>query len=204
VSPELLAGVLARSQQLGFLGPGDLDAHVRHAEAFVAAATVEPAVFVDLGSGGGVPGLVLAQRWGDATGWLVDGQLRRVRFLEDAVDELGLVDRIGVRHGRAEDLAHEAGLRASASVVTARSFGPPAITAECGVAFLRPGGVLLVAEPPDGGDDRWPAAPLATLGLVDDGCTRTADGSVRRLRLVGEVPPAIPRRPAAMRRRPTF
>lgn len=204
MTPELLAGVLAHSQQLGFLGPGDLGAHVRHAEAFVLAAEVEPESFVDLGSGGGVPGLVLARRWSAAAGLLVDGQLRRVRFLEDAVAELGLGDRVDVRHGRAEELAHEPGLRGTAAVVTARSFGPPGITAECGVAFLRPGGLLLVAEPPDGGDDRWPAGPLATLGLVDAGLVRTPDGSVRRLRLEGSVPAAIPRRPAAMKRRPTF
>ena len=204
MSPELLAGVLARSQQLGFLGPGDVAAHVRHAEAFVAAAEVEPEAFVDLGSGGGVPGLVLAQRWAGATGLLVDGQLRRVRFLEESLEELGIEHRIAARHGRAEELAHEPGLRASVPVVTARSFGPPGLTAECGVAFLRSGGLLLVAEPPDGGDDRWPAAGLATLGLVDDGRAQTPDGSVRRLRLEGSVPDAIPRRPAAMQRKPAF
>ena len=139
MSPELLAGVLARSQQLGFLGPGEVRAHVRHAEAFVAAATVEPEAFIDLGSGGGVPGLVLAQRWAGARGWLLDGQLRRVRFLEEAVGELGLSDRIEVRHGRAEDLAHEPSLRGESTVVTARSFGPPGVTAECAAGFLRPG-----------------------------------------------------------------
>lgn len=204
MSPELLAGVLARSQQLGFLGPGDVTAHVRHAEAFVAAAALEPEVFVDLGSGGGVPGLVLASRWEDATGWLLDGQLRRVRFLEEALVELGCDDRVVARHGRAEELAHEGGLRGTAQVVTARSFGPPGVTAECGVGFLRPGGLLLVAEPPDGHDDRWPASGLAALGLVDDGLVRTPDGSVRRLRLVDEIPPSIPRRTAAMRRHPAF
>ena len=48
----------------------------------------------------------------------------------------------------------------------ARSFGPPAVTAECAIGFLRPGGEILVSEPPEPDPDRWPADGLAGLGLV--------------------------------------
>lgn len=199
-----LVEVLERSRALGFLGPGPIEHHVGHAEAFVTAAGDEPEHFLDLGSGGGVPGLVLATRWSRARGRLVDGQLRRVRFLEEALVELGLDDRIVAVHGRAEELAHHLDLRGRFDVVTARSFAPPAITAECGAGFLRPGGCLLVAEPPTGGDDRWPADALAGLGLVDEGNAGTPEAAVRRLRATGTVPAGVPRRPAAIRRRPAF
>jgi len=54
----------------------------------------------------------------------------------------------------------------SFDLVTARSFGPPAVTAECGVQFLRIGGVMIVSEPPDDTDSqRWNIEKLAELGL---------------------------------------
>src|SRR3546814_14818100 len=97
---------------------------------------------------------------------LVDAAQRRVHLLEETVDALGWRDRVIVRHGRAEVLGHEPGLRASADLVTSRSFGPPAVAAECGAAFLVPGGVLAVTEPPDPGEARWDYDGLAQLGLV--------------------------------------
>ena len=203
-----LVEVLERSRDLGLLGPGPVDDHIRHSGVFVEALAehvgAAPARFVDLGSGGGVPGLVLALEWAEAEGRLLDGQLRRVRFLIDALEDLGIDDRVEAVHGRAEELAHQPSFRQLADVVTARSFAQPGITAECGVGFLRPGGVLLVAEPPEEVGDRWPAGPLESLGLIDAGITRSPAGSVRCLRLAGDLAPSIPRRAAAMQRRPHF
>ena len=56
-------------------------------------------------------------------------------------------------------------------MVVARSFGPPAVTAECAVGFLRSGGRLVVSEPPgdaegDGAADRWPRSGLEELGYA--------------------------------------
>ena len=64
----------------------------------------------------------------------------------------------------------EPGLRAGFDGVLARSFGRPAVLAECAAPLLRVGGWLLVSEPPrsdleDGQDVRWPAEPLRQLGL---------------------------------------
>jgi 16S rRNA (guanine527-N7)-methyltransferase len=49
----------------------------------------------------------------------------------------------------------------------ARSFGPPAVTAECAAGFLPVGGLLVVSEPPadDEPEGRWPPAGLAELGF---------------------------------------
>jgi 16S rRNA (guanine527-N7)-methyltransferase len=203
-SPDLL-GVLRRSQALGFLGPGPVEAHVERAGAFVDAVPAGASIgsFLDLGSGGGVPGLVLALAWPAATATLLDSQQRRIVFLTEAVVELGLDDRVDVVHGRAEELAHDPTHRDAYDLVTARSFGPPALTAECAVGFLRPGGSLLVAEPPDE-PPRWPEAGLRAMGLEHVGTTADHGATVARLELTGERPPSLPRRPAAMRRRPAF
>jgi 16S rRNA (guanine527-N7)-methyltransferase len=58
-------------------------------------------------------------------------------------------------------------LREQMDVVVARSFGPPAVVAECAVGFLRLGGRLVVSEPPEEGTvpSRWSGEGLDTLGF---------------------------------------
>ncbi len=144
--------------------------------------------FVDLGSGGGVPGLVLATRWPASTGILLDSNRRRCAVLEEAVATLGLDGRLSVRCGRAETLARDEALRAMFDLVVARSFGSPAVTAECAVGFLRIGGLLAVTEPPPHraereGQTRWPADGLATLGLGPARVLRAGPTGVAVMRL---------------------
>jgi 16S rRNA (guanine527-N7)-methyltransferase len=158
---------------------------------------------LDLGSGGGVPGLVLAERWSEVEITLLDAQARRVRFLDAAVAELGWGGRVVAIHGRAEELGRAPGHRGAYDLVTSRSFGPPAVTAECGGPFLRLGGVLVVAEPP-GAPERWPAEGLAVLGLRDEGTVSAGDATVRRLRQATVVADRFPRRPGLPARRPLF
>jgi 16S rRNA (guanine527-N7)-methyltransferase len=199
-----LLAVLERAQALGFLGPGPVERHLAQAEAFVAALPAPPRRVLDLGSGGGVPGLVLVERWPDTGFVLADAQQRRTDFLSEAVAELGVADRVSVRTGRAEVLGREAGLRASFDAVVARSFGAPAVTAECAAPFLQVSGLLLVAEPPVEDPERWPANGAALLGLVDEGVVRVPGGGVRRLRLVAPVEDRFPRRDGVPGRRPLF
>ena len=170
----------------------------------MAAGDPPPARVLDLGSGAGVPGLVLALRWPDTTFVLLDASAKRTAALSTAVVELGLGDRVTVRTDRAEDAGRDPALRATFDAVTARSFAAPAVTAECGAPFLRVGGMLVVAEPPGGGEGRWPAAPLATLGLTDDGVTAAGDGTVRRLRLTALVDATYPRPNGVPAQRPLF
>lgn len=201
---DRLLAVLERSRQLGFLGPGNVERHVAHAGAFLAAVAEPPHRVLDLGSGGGVPGLVLAGRWALTTFVLLDAQQRRTAFLADAVAELGWADRVLVVHGRAEDIARDPAHRGCYDVVTARSFGPPAVTAECGTPLLRFGGMLLVAEPPGAPGNRWPTAGLGALGLVDGGVVRFGSSTVRCLRAAEPTDERFPRRPGVPERRPLF
>jgi 16S rRNA (guanine527-N7)-methyltransferase len=152
---------LTRARGLGFLGPAPIEQHLDHAQGFLTALAGISGRVIDLGSGGGLPGLVLASDRPDLDLVLVDSRAKRCRFLEGAVAALEL--RAKVVEGRAE-LVARGPLRATASAVVARSFGPPATTAECGAPFLRPDGLLVVSEPPDA-HDRWPVAGLALLGL---------------------------------------
>ncbi|MGH9139046.1 MAG: RsmG family class I SAM-dependent methyltransferase [Acidimicrobiales bacterium] len=202
---DALVGVLEVARTRGFLGPGPVERHIAHGRAFVAAVA-PPARFLDLGSGGGIPGLLCALAWETATGVLLDAQQRRTTFLDWAAVELGVSDRIETVTARSEAAARQPALRGAFDVVTARSFARPAVTAECGAPFLRVGGTLLVSEPPAPSPDRWPIDGLGQLGLVDDGIVRVDDGTgrVRVLRSVAPCPDRWPRRDGVPAKRPLF
>ncbi len=162
---NLLREVLARSQELGFLGPGPVHEHIDHAQALLQSVPSIPQFMIDLGSGGGIPGLVFACLRVDLTGVLLDGSTRRVAFLREAIDELGLTERFITWEGRAEDLGRNQENRGIADLVVARSFGPPAVVAECAAPFLRVGGRLIVSDPPGTGN-RWPRNEVDRFGLT--------------------------------------
>jgi 16S rRNA (guanine527-N7)-methyltransferase len=168
-SDEAVAAALDDARRFGFLGPGPVGEQIDHSSAFAVAleqAGVGPAGFLDLGSGGGVPGLVLAARWPGQQGALLDSSARRTAFLRRTVVALGWDSRVTVLEGRAESLARTAGLREAFSLVVARSFASPAVTAEIGGAFVAVGGALVVSEPDSQEPtERWPADRLGELGL---------------------------------------
>jgi 16S rRNA (guanine527-N7)-methyltransferase len=155
---------------------------------------------VDLGSGGGVPGLVLAVALPWVHWLLVDSMQRRTTILDEAVVRLGLEDRVTVWCGRAEELGHAAEARYSADLVVARSFGPPAVTAECAAPLLRMGGHLMVSEPPESSGTRWPPVELEELGLEPVG----VDLGVMVMVKVAETPDQYPRRVGIPAKRPLF
>jgi 16S rRNA (guanine527-N7)-methyltransferase len=196
-----LDAVLTRARELGFLGPGPIDGQRAHAEAFLGALEGAPSCAFDLGSGGGVPGLVLALALPDTRWVLVDAMTKRTTFLAEAVAELGLADRVEVLTARAEELvpAH----RAVADLVVARGFGPPAVLAECAAPLLAVGGQLVVSEPPGGAPSRWDAAALAVLGLAVEAVLPGPPAFVR-LRQTERCPARYPRRSGVPRKRPLW
>jgi 16S rRNA (guanine527-N7)-methyltransferase len=217
--------VLARSRSLGFLGPGSVRVQVEHALGFAAGPVgptgVTPRRVLDLGSGGGVPGLVLAYAWPDTEMVLMDAAARRTAFLESAVADLCLEARVRVVRARAEAAGRDAALRGRFDVVVARGFGPPAVTAECAAPFLDVGGRLLVSDPPQESEgrsaaqgpigvehasetpDRWPVAGLDLVGLAVEGVW-AAPYHYRSLVLTGPCPDRFPRRDGVPAKRPLF
>jgi 16S rRNA (guanine527-N7)-methyltransferase len=229
-SPSALLHALSEAREAGFLGPGPIERHLIHAEGFVALARhQEPAppgkpLLLDLGSGGGLPGLVVADQWPEATLVLLDAMRRRTEFLQRMVEDCGFEDRVTVVQGRAELYGRDPAYRGMFDGVVVRSFGPPAVVAECAAPFLRSGGWLIVSEPPtaasgsedssgvaeavtdaeraDGGS-RWPAVELAQFGLEPIEFVRLEFG-YQILRQRERCPDRFPRRDGVPARKPLF
>ena len=157
---------------------------------------------MDLGSGNGLPGLVLAAAWAGSRWYLVESSADRCEFLRWAIAALGLTERVSVAAGPAERVGREEELRGRCDLVVARAFGGPGPTAECGGAFLKVGGRLVVSEPPSA-DDRWPASGLETLGL-EAGRRIAEPVRLQELVRVSPVPDEYPRRLGVPRRKPLF
>jgi 16S rRNA (guanine527-N7)-methyltransferase len=102
---------------------------------------------LDLGSGAGVPGLVLKLARPDWAVTLVEANRRRANFLRHVVRQLGL-ERIVVAHARAEALAMEAGIRGAFRTVTARAVGSPGTVGALAAPFLSAEGQLVVSLGP--------------------------------------------------------
>jgi 16S rRNA (guanine527-N7)-methyltransferase len=210
VDDTRLLEVLERSRSLGFLGPGSVRVHLDHAAGFAAGIERAPLRFLDLGSGGGVPGLVLARRWPESRVVLLDARERRCAFLREAAQDLRLGERVAVLWARAEEAGHRDDLRRRFDLVVARGFGPPAVTAECGAPFLEVGGTLAVSEPPLDDDAvavtdraRWAPAGLARLGLAE-GRSWTDGYRYQALDQIEPCPQQYARRAGIPAKRPLF
>ena len=168
---ELVTPSLEQSRAFGFLGPGPVAHHIFHAFGFVdALLSNEPNLegpdqsFVDLGAGGGLPGLVAALALPLSKWLFLDVNARRTGFLAACVNDLGISDRVEIRCERAELTAQNRLYRERFQAVVARGFAGPAVTAECGAPLLALDGLFVVSEPPEEGA-RWPASGLAQVGL---------------------------------------
>lgn len=160
---ELLTG---SGVERGLIGPAEADRiWDRHLLNCAAVAHLLPTrcSLVDVGSGAGLPGIVLAMLLPQARVTLLEPLARRVDFLTETVAELGLGNAEVVR-ARAEDLAGQI----SADVVTARAVAPLDKLAGLTLGLLRPGGRVLAIKGSTAESELAKARPvLARLGVTD-------------------------------------
>ena len=171
---ELLAG---RAVERGLIGPRETvrlwDRHLMNCAA--VAELIPPACSViDLGSGAGLPGVVIAMLRPQATVILLEPMARRVAFLQECVAELGLANT-AVCRGRAEDLAG----RVAADVVTARAVAPMERLAGLALGLARPGGLVLAMKGAGAAEELARARPvLARLRAQDVAVVHPGSGKV--------------------------
>jgi 16S rRNA (guanine527-N7)-methyltransferase len=164
--------------------------------------------FLDLGSGGGYPGLPLALALPARRALLVESIGKKARFLATAVDAIGLKGRVAVAATRAETLAGDPRYRGYWQAVVARAVAEMAELAELALPLLQVGGLLVA----------WKRQPVNAELARADRAIHQLRGRLIRLQPVAvpgledhvlvvvekiaETPSEFPRDPAARRRRP--
>ena len=164
--------------------------------------------FLDLGSGGGYPGLPLAAALPAERALLVEPIAKKARFLETVIASTGLTGTVEAAAIRAEALAADPRHRNQWPAVTARAVAPLADLVELAFPLLAPGGILIAWKRGDIADEV--AAAQRAMHALGGGSLEGEpvfvaglDGHVlvvvtRR----GRVPDAYPRDPSVRRRRP--
>jgi 16S rRNA (guanine527-N7)-methyltransferase len=119
------------------------DRHVVESLRLLAHAAPQPgAAVVDVGSGGGVPGLPIAIVRPDLRVTLVDSDRRKAAFLSHVVGLLHLGDRVTVVDRRAESLGHDSAYREAYDLAVSRATAPAPVLCELALPLVRPGGRL--------------------------------------------------------------
>jgi len=100
---------------------------------------------LDVGTGGGIPGMVLAIACPDLNVFLLDATGKKVAFLDDVRRELDLPN-VTTLHGRAEEIGHQPRFRNGFDLVTARAVSALPTLLELGLPFLRTGGHMVLPK----------------------------------------------------------
>jgi len=148
----------------------------RHLINCAAVAELVPAgsSLIDLGSGAGLPGVVLAMLLPESGIVLLEPLARRAAFLEECVRELGL-GNAAVRRGRAEEVAGQL----TADVVTARAVAPMQRLAALALPLVRPGGLVLAIKGAAAAQELAAAGRvLRRLGVQDAAVVEAGRGKV--------------------------
>ncbi len=162
----------------GLIGPRETDRlwdrHLLNC-AVVTELLPEYGRMVDIGSGAGLPGIVLAMLRPSLEVTLLEPLLRRVVFLEECVAELGLAN-VTVLRARAED---KDAARLRADIATARAVAPLDRLAGWAARLLRPGGQLLAIKGQSAEAELAAAGPvLSRLGVRSAEVLQAGDGRV--------------------------
>jgi 16S rRNA (guanine527-N7)-methyltransferase len=159
----LLLDANARLNLTRVVGPADV-ARLHLLDALSALPVLDERPVdraVDLGSGGGVPGIVLALARPTLRWALVDSVRKKAETLTRMRDGLGLRDLV-VLPERAEDLGRSSSWRETVDVVTARACAPLPVLVEYALPLIRPGGRLLAWKGPIGDDELRDGTVAAT------------------------------------------
>jgi 16S rRNA (guanine527-N7)-methyltransferase len=164
------------------------------------------ALVLDLGAGGGLPGIPLRIVWPRIHLTLLESVGKKCRFLEEVSRDLSL-DAI-VLEGRAEAFGHDPAHRERYDLVVARAVAPLPVLIEYAVPFLRNGGCLAAVKGSAAGSEI--AASVNALNqlnarLLDTPVFQPPQGPPQTVVLVekrGPAPERYPRRPGVPAKRP--
>ncbi|WP_120494665.1 16S rRNA (guanine(527)-N(7))-methyltransferase RsmG [Microbacterium phyllosphaerae] len=139
---QFTAALAEHGEERGLIGPLELPRlWTRHVLNSVIAAPLFHGSVADIGSGAGLPGIVLAIARSDVQWTLIEPMERRVIWLNEQVDALGL-DNVEVLRARAEDAQRPEGF----DVVTARAVSALKTLIPLTAPLVRDGGELILLK----------------------------------------------------------
>ncbi|MCH2135750.1 MAG: 16S rRNA (guanine(527)-N(7))-methyltransferase RsmG [Phycisphaerales bacterium] len=201
----MLVAANARMNLTRIVEPGE--AWQRHVlDALTLLPFIEAAQggnLLDLGSGGGLPGLVLAITRPDLPVTLLEATLKKARFLQETAVALGL-ENVTVLSERAESLGTpEGGGRDGWDLVTARAVAPMPVLLELALPLVVPDGYLLAIKGQRAHEEIDASRnALRQLRASVETTHRTATGTIVVVRRDGPIPRRFPRRPGEPGRQP--
>ena len=149
----------------------------------------EAGPIVDVGSGGGTPGIPLAASLPDRSVTLLEAERRKCEFLDRWTAEL---PNLHVLWGRAEEQPLEA-----YGVAVAKALAVPPVAAEWCLPLVREGGAAILWVGPSADRERVALAASRLGGRLE-----AAREGLVVLRKTGPTPSGFPRRPGVARKRP--
>jgi 16S rRNA (guanine527-N7)-methyltransferase len=161
-----LHAVLSEAQRIGALGRAPIVEVIRHSLAFAAVLPPDTKACVDLGTGAGVPGLVIAIARPEVRVTLVDRRAKRTDALFRSVRALGIENRTEIICAEVDDMVADSRWQAQFDAAVSRGFGPPGSTLEAASRLVRSGGLIVISEPPTGSPSRWTSVMLERADVV--------------------------------------
>jgi 16S rRNA (guanine527-N7)-methyltransferase len=162
----VLERLLREAQRIGMLGSRPIPEVIAHAQSFVAALPDGVRNVVDLGTGAGIPGLVVAVARPDLVVTMVDRREKRTDFVHRAIRALDAHDRARVVCADVEILINDRQWMGTFDVAMSRGFGAPYTTVLWAARLVRPGGWVMISEPPIEHANRWDPRQLAAIGVA--------------------------------------
>ncbi len=194
---QMLVGRNARVNLTRITAPDEV-ATKHFADSILPAALIPEGAFcVDVGTGAGFPGIPLKIVRPDIRLVLIDSLGKRVTFLRELCDALGLVE-VDCIHARAEDAAREPTLRAAFDVALSRAVAPANVLVELTVPFVKKGGVSLMYKGPNAQAELTQAAgalkELRSEASVISYNAQWGERNVIRAVKTGDTPKVYPRK----------
>ncbi|MFM8504777.1 MAG: RsmG family class I SAM-dependent methyltransferase [Acidimicrobiaceae bacterium] len=160
-----LEPVLRAAQRIGALSGAPIEQIIGHALWFAKAIPREAKRVIDLGSGAGVPGLIVAFDRPELELVLVDRRSGRTDTLTRSVMALNIGGRVSVKCSEISDLVQDNKFFKQFDAAISRGLGPPVETLKLSRDLVKPGGVVIISEPPPSAQSRWNPEDVLSLGL---------------------------------------
>ena len=199
------------ARRAGVLGSAPIEALVEHTAGFARAVCSSFSAdaedfsgrIIDVGTGAGLPGVLLSLLLPRAEFVLVDASDRRLDHVRRAVRTVGTADRVTVLHARGDALAHDVTHRGAFDAAVARLLADPAEAVEQLVPLVRPGGCCVVSTQ-DEAVDRWETLPVPLLPTGPVSWHVEGPGRFAVVPVQAAADSAFPRREKLRRRSPAF